>query len=246
MRDRILSLICVLLLGAGLAGCKLLEPPKYVKYHSEFEDFYTMVPWGWSVYQDPAKDPSAYYRYTFVGPFDPDFYHGVPTIHITWYGLNRRHVLPDGTAESYFSPGHFIDTLLRDVYFLNKTPEHQLVTLTRKTDKKGHLKSVDDKDFQRVVVSGWEATHFVVSSPVEVAPSTRFGISQEKIGSKLGARIVVLRKHNYVVLPMDTGFYVLAYPSTLHGYEKFIKQFNFAVKKFHVVTDGPKGPKVQY
>ncbi|MDE2291355.1 MAG: hypothetical protein KGL53_04670 [Elusimicrobia bacterium] len=198
------------------AGC--LKPPKYIEYVSEAGDFSAQVPWGWSVYLDRQGD--AYYDYTFVGPFEPSFNHGVPTLQVRWYGLNAVHRLPDGELEAYSSPENYIERTLRDVYGAER---------------------VMVQDAHAVSVAGWQATHFIVESPMPVPPSLRFGVSTDAQGKNP----VVLREHAYVVVPMNTGFYVLIYPATHDGYSKYEKQFNDLVNTFRVMKDGPDGPPVR-
>lgn len=194
------------------AACK---PPKYIKYNSESGDFTAQVPWGWSVYLDRQGDD--FYGYTFVGPFDPDFHRGVPTLQARWYGKNRVRTLPDGSVETYPSPQDFVERTLRDLY----GPEKALKV-----------------EPHPIAVSGWEATHFVVISPMEVPGTMRFGVSEEAESKKT----VVLRQHAYVVVPMDTGFYVLIYPATRGGFEKYEDRFNNLVNTFRALKDGPGGP----
>jgi hypothetical protein len=73
-------------------------------------------------------------------------------------------------------------------------------------------------------------------------PSTmNFGVSSDRGGKQS----VVLRQHAYVVVPMDTGFYVLIYPATRSGYPKYEDRFNNLVNKFRTLKDGPAGPKLK-
>ena len=207
-------LVCVLLAGF-LSGCR---PPKYVKYYSEFEDYSCEVPWGWSVYFE--KQGRDFYSYTFVGPFDADFYRGVPTLSVRWYAHNKLHMLPDGTVESYASVDDYIKRMLARVY----GPERYM-----------------EQPIRRVSISGWEAKNFIVAAPVDVKPSSPFGVKR----SRGDGRTAVLRKHAYVLLPMDTGFYAIIYPGTLDGFKRFEPQFNHMVNTFRVKTDGPFGERLR-
>lgn len=211
------KLLSSLVLGALVfgVGCK---PPKYIKYYSESGDFSTEVPWGWSVYLDRQGDD--YYNYTFVGPFEPDFHRGVPTLQIRWFGKDRIHSLPDGSLEAYSGPEDYVAKTLRDVY----GPER-----------------VMSQEPHRISVAGWEATHFIVVSPMEVPSTMNFGVSSDRAGKQS----VVLRQHAYAVVPMDTGFYVLIYPATRAGYPKYEDRFNNLVNKFRTLKDGPAGPKLK-
>ena len=47
-----------------------------------------------------------YYNYTFVGPFEPEFHHGVPTLQVRWYGKNKVRSIPDGQLETYASANY--------------------------------------------------------------------------------------------------------------------------------------------
>lgn len=211
------KLLSSLVLGALVlgVGCK---PPKYIKYFSESGDFSTEVPWGWSVYLDRQGDD--YYNYTFVGPFEPEFHRGVPTLQVRWFGKDRVHELPDGGLESYTGPEDYVAKTLRDVY----GPERVL-----------------SQEPHRISVAGWEATHFIVVSPMPVPATMSFGVSSDRAGKQS----VVLRQHAYVVVPMDTGFYVLIYPATRAGYPKYEDRFNNLVNKFKTLKDGPAGPKLK-
>lgn len=208
------KLTSALALGALVFGAAC-KPPKYIKYMSESGDFSTEVPWGWSVYLDRQGDD--YYNYTFVGPFEPEFHRGVPTLQVRWYGKDRVHSLADGSLETYSSPEDFVAKTLRDVY----GPERVL-----------------NQEPHRISVAGWEATHLVVVSPMEVPSTMTFGVSSDRAGKQT----VVLRQHAYAVVPMDTGFYVLIYPATRAGFPKYEDRFNNLVNKFRTLKDGPSGP----
>lgn len=211
------KLLSTLALGVLVfaAACK---PPKYIQYMSESGDFSTEVPWGWSVYLDRQGDD--YYNYTFVGPFEPEFHRGVPTLQVRWYGKDRVHALADGALETYASPEDFIAKTLRDVY----GPERAMT-----------------QEPHRISVAGWEATHFVVVAAMAVPSTMTFGVSSDKAGKAS----VVLRQHAYAVVPMDTGFYVLIYPATRAGYAKYEERFNNLVNKFRTLKDGPGGPALK-
>lgn len=194
------------------------KPPKYIRYTSESGDFNAQVPWGWSVYLDRQRDD--YYNYTFVGPFEQDFHRGVPTLQVRWYGKNSVRTIPGGEIEAYSSPENFVERTLRDLY----GPQRSMKVEPHK-----------------IAVSGWQATHFVVVSPMEVPGTMRFGVSEE-VGTK---KSVVVRQHAYVVVPMDSGFYVLIYPATRAGFEKYEERFNNLVNTFRAMKDGPGGPLVK-
>jgi hypothetical protein len=206
----------LLLAGAiFVSGCK---PPKYIRYRSEAGDIEMQVPYGWSVYLD--RQGNDFYAYNFVGPFEPDFYRGVPSLSVRWYRTGATHRMRLGITETYYSPEDYIQTTLREVY-----------------GDERFMKS----EVQDISVSGWKGKHFVVVSPKEVEKDTPYGLSTERGGK----RTVILRQHAYAVLPMDNGFYVVIYPATRGGYEKYDDRFNHLVNTLKVVKDGPGGPPVK-
>lgn len=199
-----------LALAAAVLAAAACRRPKYVPYAAERGDLDLQVPYGWSVYYDAqGRDYSAY---TFVGPFDPDFFLGLPSLSVRWHGRGRPRRLRDGTTESFASPEEFIERTLREVY----GPDHVL-----------------EGPVRRVAVSGLEARHFVVVSPAPVPPGYRFGVSAR------GGERAVLRKHAYVVVPAPSGFYVLVYPATAEGYGRYVDRFNHLVNTLKVRMDGP-------
>ena len=198
-----------------LVGC---NPPKYIGYRSEAGDFLAQVPYGWSVYLDRQADD--YLAYTFIGPFEPDFYRGVPSLSVRWYRTGAEHRMRMGLTEVYYSADDYIKSTLREVYGNER------------------FMKVDVSD---ISVSGWAGKHFVVVSPMDVDRATRFGVSTERGGK----RRVVLRKHEYAVLPMDSGFYVFIYPATHGGFAKYQDRFNHLVNTFKALKDGPGGPAIK-
>jgi len=82
---------------------------------------------------------------------------------------------------------------------------------------------------------------FIVEAIADVPENYTFGVSIDPETNRHG----IIRKHEYVILPMDTGFYVLIYPATRQGYEHHIKKFNNLVNTFTVHTDGPAGEKLR-
>lgn len=197
------------------AGCK---PPKYIRYHSEAGDVAMQVPYGWSVYLD--RQGNDFYAYNFVGPFEPDFYRGVPSLSVRWYKTGAVHKMRLGLTETYYSAEDYISTTLREVY-----------------GRERFMKT----EVQDVSISGWRGKHFIVVSPKPVERSERYGVSTERGGKEA----VVLRQHAYAVLPMDNGFYVIIYPATAGGFPKYDDRFNHLVNTFKVLRDGPGGPAVK-
>jgi len=202
-------------MAAALFGC---TPPKYIDFHPKTGDVLFQVPWGWTGYLDSTGP--GYYNYTFVGPFDHQFYHGVPTLSVRWYGNNKPRSLPDGSFEFYASADDYVSQMLKDVY----GPERFL-----------------DQDVHKISVADRQALHFVVSAPVDVPKDTPFGAVRDNSGEQT----VVLRKHAYVVLPMDNGFYTLIYPATREGYATYEPRFNHLVNTFRVLKDGPEGRSIR-
>lgn len=211
------------LASRGLLACAVLaagcEPPKYVEYHSELGDYTCAVPYGWNVYFD--RQENAFTSYTFVGPFDPDFFLGLPSLSVRWHANFKVHRLRDGSAEIYASADDYVRRTLDEVY----GSKRQMI-----------------QEVHRVAVSGWEGRHFIVESMAEVPDKFNYGV--EEAASSAGPKTAVARRHAYVILPMDNGFYVLVYPATRGGFEKYEKQFNHLVNTFKVHTDGPGGSKV--
>ena len=203
-----------------LLSCALLSsscsPPKYVRYNSSAGDFSTEVPYAWQVFYE--ENGSDYYNYTFIGPFDGDFYRGAPSMSIRWYAKNRLHPLPLHAGEEiYSSAEEYIQTILRTVY---------------------GPKAKFPQPIHQIDVSGLPAEHFIVSAVMDVPPSTRYGAVTNDKG-----RVAVLREHAYVVIPRSNGFYVLIYPATEAGYPKFEAKFNELVNSFRILRDGPAGAK---
>ncbi len=206
----------VLVVAAVFAlGCK---PPKYIKYVSEAKDASFQVPWGWNIYFDDQG--SKFYQYNFVGPFDPEFFLGLPSLSVRWHSFGRSRRLRDGSYERFRSADNYIGKTLRKVY----GPEYQVP---------GGIK--------RVSVAGWEGKSFVVESVAKVPEDYHFGVSIDPDTGSQG----IIRKHSYVVLPMDNGFYVMVYPATRGGHMKHLRAFNHLVNTFKVRTDGPGGPRIR-
>ncbi|MBI5243427.1 MAG: hypothetical protein HY922_07030 [Elusimicrobia bacterium] len=205
------------ILVLGIALFSACRPPKYVSYVSAAGDFSTEAPYGWQVFYD--ADGSDYFNYTFIGPFDADFYRGAPSLSVRWYANDRPHELPVSFEEESFSSGEeYIEKTLREVYGADAFLEQPV---------------------HKVEVSGLVALHFVVSSPMPVPAGTRYGVARDNQGS-----LAVIRQHAYVVVPMDNGFYVLIYPATRAGFPKFHDHFKQFVNKFHALRDGPAGQKI--
>jgi hypothetical protein len=219
-RSMILPRARALLAAAAVlaAGC---NPPKYVPYRSVNKDFTTAVPWGWQIYTDQEGDGTGYAQTVFIGPFDPQFYLGAPSMTIRWYRSYSPHLMRDGRIESFAGPDDFIKRTLADIY----GPAYELRT------------PVKDIDLRQ---SGLRAKLFVVLSRVKVPADTRNGVEVDEGGVTYN-----VRQHAYVLVPMDGGFYVLTYPATRAGYGKYDENFNQLVSAFLPVLRGPGGHKVR-
>lgn len=209
------------LLAAVSVLASACNPPKYVNYRSVHGDYTTSVPWGWQIFTDQEGDGTAFAQTSFVGPFDPQFYLGAPSMTVRWYRNYFPRKMRDGRIESYAGADDFIARTLAEVY----GPEYELKT------------PVKDIDLRQ---SGLTAKHFVVLSPVRAPAEARNGIEIDENGVPHN-----VRQHGYVVVPMGTGFYVLTYPATRLGYGKFDKNFNQLVSFFLPVTRGPGGRRVR-
>ncbi len=231
MKRAFARLLSVVVLLAFAAGC---NSPKYAAYESINKDYTASVPWGWQVMTD--QQDNDFSQATFIGPFDPDFYLGAPSLSVRWFRLYRRHRLTDGRLEMYDGADDFIKQTLAQVY----GPEYVLLTLNGKV-------SYDNEKRSEVIPeitlkqSGLKARAFTVESAVRVPEANKWGISAD---SKTG-KAFVLRKHAYVVVPVEDGFYVLTYPATDRGYEKFLDKFAGLIGSFMPRTAGPGGKKIR-
>lgn len=231
LSSRLLALLAVAVLAAGC------NPPKYAVYTSVNKDFTASVPWGWQVMTDQQDNDFA--QANFIGPFDPDFYLGAPSMSVRWYKHNTLHRLPGGRLEMYSGPQDFINQMLRYVY----GPQYALMSLDGKLSyakgKKGE--AVDVIPEITLKQSGLKAKAFIVESATPAPESNRWGISAQ---SGTG-RPFILRKHAYAVVPAEAGFYVLTYPATDRGYDNFVDRFAGLMGSFVPLTAGPGGAKVR-
>ena len=222
-------LFAVLLLTASACN-----PPKYAVYESINKDYTVSVPWGWQVMTDQQDTDFA--QATFIGPFDPDFYLGAPSLSVRWYRRFRPHRLSDGRLEMYGGADDFIKQTLKQVY----GPEYVLLTLDGKV-------SYDDAKRTEVIPeitlknSGLKAKAFTVESATPAPEANKWGISAQAGTGKP----FVLRKHAYVVVSFDDGFYVLTYPATERGYPSFLDKFAGLMGSFMPRISGPGGPKIR-
>lgn len=217
---------------AALAVCAACSPPKYAEYTSVSGDFAARVPWGWRVIADADHD--AFAQASFLGPFDPDFYLGVPSLSVRWYKRYRPHRLRDGRLEMYADAGDFIAQTLSQVY----GPQAILYGAGRRED--GGREIVRKPEKIVLQGSGLPAFFFGVLSPTPAPAGNRWGVGRDDRG-----RTVNVRLHDYVVVPVAGGFYVLCYPATLRGYDKDAGMFRALVNTFRPLTAGPGGPKLR-
>jgi hypothetical protein len=227
---------------AALALAAACNPPKYATYESVNKDFKVSVPWGWQVMTD--QQDTDYAQTVFIGPFDPDFYLGAPSLSVRWFRRYKAHRLPDGRLEMYGGAADFIAQNLAQVY----EPRYDLFNLDPASwGQKFFYKNgkvVEGKpgipDFT-LQGSGLKAKAFVVESPVLAPENNRWGISESNVDHKG----YIMRKHAYVVVPLEDGFYVLTYPATARGIDNHFDKYRALIGSFMPRTAGPGGPKVR-
>ena len=209
-------------------GC---TPSKYVEYKSVSKDFSVSVPRGWAVIAEADYD--AFSQVNFIGPFDPDFFLGAPSLSVRWYKRYRPHRLRDGRLEMYSDADDFIDQMLRQVY----GGKSILYGLGRRADGGREIVSRP----QEIVLkgSGLTAKFFGVLSTTPAPAANQWGVSKGERGEPVNVRL-----HDYAVIPIQGGFYVLCYPATRRGYDKAAELFRAMVNTFHPYTAGPGGPKI--
>lgn len=231
MKNTFMHRLSAVLLLALAAGC---NPPKYATYESVNKDFTASVPWGWQVMTDQQDNDFA--QATFIGPFDADFYLGAPSLSVRWFKKYRPHRLTDGRLEMYGGADDFINQMLTQVY----GPEYVLLTL------EGKLSYDNDKRAEVIPEitlkqSGLKAKAFTVESATPAPDANKWGIS----GQSGTGKSFILRKHAYVIVSIEDGFYVLTYPATERGYENFLDKFAGLMGSFMPRTAGPGGPKIR-
>lgn len=221
MRQRAFGILVVA--AAFLAAC---SPPKYARYTSVSGDFSAYAPWGWNVIAEADHD--AYAEVKFIGPFDADFYLGAPSLSVRWYKRYRAHVLRDGSLEMYADADDFIAQTLKQVY----GPDAVILSGGKIADRSKPIPEVTLKE------SGLTAKYFGVQSPAP-APPVAVGAVKDADGNWHNNRY-----HEYAVIQMEGGFYVISYPATVIGHDKAVDRFNYLASTFHPYTDGPGGPKI--
>lgn len=226
------SLAIFAALAALAAAC---SPPKYVDYRSVSRDFTVAVPWGWNVIADADHD--AFSQVTFIGPFDVDFYLGAPSLSVRWYGNYRPHRMRDGRLEMYSGADDFIRQTLDQVY-----GKDALVYGRGKREDGGRALVGKGQPIPEITLrdSGLTAKYFAVVSPTPAPAGVTIGTALDDKGRHLN-----LRYHEYAVVPIVDGFYVLCYPATSAGHDKGMDRFEALIGTFHPYTAGPGGPKIK-
>jgi hypothetical protein len=218
------------LLGAlAVSGC---NPPKYVNYWSVWRDWRSSVPWAWNIRTDAQATTFASTNLT--GPFAPEFYLGVPSIGVRWYDNATAHTLPDGLVEYYENGDDFIAKTLQVVY-----PGHTLVAMPKSADAAKKGGALPEGQINEVTLKGTgrKGKHLVVFHELKAPAGARYGV----VGAPRTGERVIPRVHEYIVLQLGKGFYVLVYPATVDGYYLYKTQFDVFVNAFHLAKQGPGG-----
>lgn len=230
MNKRALMIFAVV--AAFVTAC---SPPKYARYRSVSGDWAAFVPWGWNVVADADND--AFSQANFIGPFDADFYLGAPSLSVRWYKRYRPHTLRNGQLEMYADADDFINQMIGQVY----GKDADIYGVGRRSD--GGRIVVTRADIPEITLEDAHLTakYFAVLSPTPAPADKQWGIEKDP---KTGKRYNV-RYHEYAIVPMPSGFYVLCYPATKFGHDKGMQAFNTLVDTFHPYNDGPGGVKVK-
>ena len=215
--------------AALAAAC---SPPKFVAYRSVAGDFAASVPYGWNVITE--SEGGAFSQVSFIGPFDPDFYLGAPSLSVRWYKNYRPRRLRDGRLEMYAGGDDFARQTLHQVYGDGSV----LYGIGSREDGGREILRAPERIVLRD--SGLEATFFGVLSPAPAPAANRWGVDKGADG-----RPVNIRLHDYAVIPLEGGFYVLCYPATLRGYGKDAELFRTLLNTFHPYAAGPGGLRIR-
>lgn len=225
------ALVIFSALAAFAAAC---SPPPYVTYRSVSGDFTAAVPWGWRV--GAEADHDSYAAVNFVGPDDVDFYAGAPSLNVRWYKNYRPHRLPDGQVEMYANADDFIRQTLTQVYGKGS------FVFGASAGPAEARPTIDAAKVPEIVLkeSGLPAKYFAVLSPTPAVSFITLGSVVDEKGKFWNQRY-----HEYAVVPVGDGFYVLCYPATLRGHDKGWDIFKRLIGSFHPYTAGPGGPKIK-
>lgn len=226
MRTRALGIF--VLFAAVLAAC---SAPKYIRYQSVSGDFSVQAPWGWNVIAEADHD--SFSEVKFIGPFDADFFLGAPSLSVRWYKRYRAHTMHGGFVEMYADADDFISQMLKQVY----GPKSILMKGGEAGEKQEPLRGPIPEVTLRE--SGLKAKYFAVLSAAPAAAGT-VGAVKDVDGNWHN-----IRYHEYAVIPMPGGFYVLCYPATQKGHDKAVDRFNVLAASFHPFTAGPGGEKIK-
>ena len=229
MKRRALAVFAAL--AALAAGC---NPPPYVTYRSVSKDFSVAVPWGWSVVADADHD--IFSQVTFIGPFDMDFYLGAPSLSVRWYKDYSPHAMRNGELEMYADADDFIRQSLQRVYGKNA------FVYGASLGPPESRPTIDPSRIPEITLneSGLPAKYFAVLSPTPASTGVTIGTVKDENGVLSNQRY-----HEYAVVTVGDGFYVLCYPATLRGHEKGLEAFRRLIGSFHPYTAGPGGAKIK-
>jgi len=238
MKTRLLAALAVLPVMMA-AGCR---SPKYVhRYRSVLKDFTVSAPWDWDVIAEAQKGNFSEVR--FIGPSDPDFFLGEPSLSVRWYKRNRPHRLADGSMEMYADADDFILQTLSQLYRyrFGDDKERTILYGAGQREDGGREILAGPADIPTITLkeSGLQAKYFIVLSPTPAPPNSRQGVDVGPDGAAYN-----MRMHAYAVVPMQGGFYVLCYPATRRGFDRYEDRFRVLVNTFHPLTAGPGGAKV--
>ncbi|OGS40428.1 MAG: hypothetical protein A2506_11135 [Elusimicrobia bacterium RIFOXYD12_FULL_66_9] len=216
-------------LAAVTAAC---SAPRDVTYKSIAGDFTASVPWGWSVMTD--SDADAFAQVNFIGAFDGDFYLGAPSLSVRWFKRYRPHALRDGRLEMYADADDFFNQTLKQVY---GESDSIVYGLARADGSREIVKRPVDIVLKSAKLP---AKFFTILSPAPAPASNMWGLEQGQDGKSIN-----MRMHAYALVPMEGGFYVLCYPATRRGYDKYEDRFRALLGSFRPLTAGPGGSKVR-
>jgi len=223
------SLAVLAALSAVSAAC---SAPRDVSYKSLAGDFTASVPWGWSVMTDSESD--AFSQVNFIGPFDGNFYLGAPSLSVRWYKRYRPHALRDGRLEMYADVDDFFNQTLKQVY---GESDSIVYGLKRAGGSREIVKRPVEIDLSS---SKLPAKFFTILSPAPASASNQWGLEQDQEGKPIN-----MRMHSYALVPMEGGFYVICYPATRRGYDKYEDRFRALLGSFRPLTAGPGGAKIR-
>jgi hypothetical protein len=226
MRARALTVF--VFLAAFVAAC---SPPKFVRYKSVSGDFSVFVPWGWNIIADADYD--VFSQVQFIGPHDPDFFLGAPSMSVSWHKNNRPHRLRDNSVELYTDAKDYIHQMVSDVYGKKSI----LYGVGVRED--GGREIITEPQVITLKESQLPAIFFGILSPTPAPEASQWGVNRDDQG-----KLVNVRLHDFAVVSVGDGFYVFCYPATQRGYSKNADRFRTLINTFHPYQAGPGGPKI--